>query len=370
MKKFNLILNTIIILIILSASCYGQSIRLFAGKYTKEGEKGFYQFDLNREDGTFKLINETDAGPNPSYFCISKKKGLIYAANEVINFNGRQSGSVTTLKYNSKSGNIEKLGSLAAPYGGPCFISLSKSENYLFMANYSSGSVTVIKLDKKGIPVAVSDSIIFGQENGKKSHAHMIAPGPSGKRIYLTDLGLDRIMVYSFDEVSGKLKLTPNGIVKLAEGSGPRHFVFNPNGTRMYVISELNSTVTVLNVDANGDLKLSQTLSTLREGFTGKSFCADVHISKNEDFLYGSNRGENTIVTYKIAKDGTLTLAGHFDCGGAWPRNFVIDPSGKYILVACERSGNIAMFRLDEKTGMPVGPAKEVKISSPVCLKF
>jgi 6-phosphogluconolactonase len=138
----------------------------------------------------------------------------------------------------------------------------------------------------------------------------------------------------------------------------------------MYVINELNSTMTVLNVDPNGDLKLGQTLSTLREGFTGKSFCADVHISKNEDFLYGSNRGENTIVTYKIAENGTLALAGHFDCGGNWPRNFVIDPSGKYILVACERSGNIAMFRLDEKTGMPVGPAKEVKMSSPVCLKF
>ena len=113
-----------------------------------------------------------------------------------------------------------------------------------------------------------------------------------------------------------------------------------------------------------------QTVSTLREGFKGESYCADIHLGKNEKFLYGSNRGENTIVTFQLASDGKLSLAGHTSCGGEWPRNFVIDPSGKYLLVGNQNSGNIAMFGLDEKTGLPVGPSKDYKIASPVCLKF
>ena len=132
----------------------------------------------------------------------------------------------------------------------------------------------------------------------------------------------------------------------------------------------LNSTISVFNVDANGELKLIQTLTTLREGFKGKSYCADIHIGKNGKFLYGSNRGENTIVTFRIGTDGKLTLAGHTSCGGEWPRNFVIDPSGKYILVGNQKSGNISLFSIDEKTGLPVEPGKDYKITSPVCLKF
>ena len=118
------------------------------------------------------------------------------------------------------------------------------------------------------------------------------------------------------------------------------------------------------------NLQQVQTVSTLREGFKGKSYCADIHLGKNEKFLYGSNRGENTIVTFKVGSDGKLTLAGHTSCGGDWPRNFVIDPSGKYLLVGNQNSGNISMFGIDEKTGLPVGPSKDYKIASPVCLKF
>jgi 6-phosphogluconolactonase len=138
----------------------------------------------------------------------------------------------------------------------------------------------------------------------------------------------------------------------------------------MYVINELNSTITFFNVRENGELQSVQTLSTLREGFKGESYCADIHIGKNGKYLYGSNRGENTIATFRIGSDGKLTLAGHTSCGGDWPRNFVIDPSGKYILVGNQKSGNISMFSIDEKSGLPVGPAKDYKISSPACLKF
>ncbi len=370
MKKFNLFFWTINLIMMLSNSCYSQTIRLFAGTYTETGEKGLYLFDLDREAGTFKLLSEADAGFNPSYFCISKKKGLIYAVNEVMKFNGVDGGGVTTLSYDSKSGGIKKAGELAVPNGGPCFISLSAGEDFLLMANYSGGSVAVIRLDKNGMPISVTDTLIYKGEAGKASHAHMIASDPAGKRVYVTDLGLDRIVIYKLDTATGQLRQIQNGIVKLTSGAGPRHFVFSSDGTKMYVICELNSTVSVFNVSANGELALIQSLSTLNEGFKGESFCADIHIGKSGDFLYGSNRGENTIVTFRIGSDGKLTLAGHTKCGGNWPRNFVIDPSGKYILVGNQRSGNISLFKIDEKTGIPIQPGKGYKITSPACLKF
>jgi 6-phosphogluconolactonase len=327
-------------------------------------------FDLNREAGTFKLLSEAEAGPNPSYFCIAKKSGLIYAADEVMEFKGVKGGGVTTLKYNPQSGNIEKVKELLLPDGGPCFISLSPAEDYLLMASYSSSSIAVVKLDDKGITERVTDTISFAVNEGKVSHPHMISFDPEGKKVYLTDLGLDRIVIYDFDAGSGHLKQLENGIVNFPKGTGPRHFVFNSSGTKMYVICELNSTLSVFDVDLKGGLKLIQTLTTLDEGFKGESFCADVHLGISGQYLYGSNRGENTIVVFRIATDGKLSLHGRTSCGGNWPRNFVIDPSGKYLLVGNQKSGNISLFKIDPKSGIPVLSSGEYKLDAPACLKF
>lgn len=370
MKKFNLFFLTIVFIAAFSYACHGQAIRLFAGQYTESGEKGLFIFDLNREEGTYKLLSESDAGPNPSYFCISKRRGLIYAANEVSQFKGIKGGGVTTLRYDPKVGGLEKINEISVPDGGPCFISLSPAEDFLFLANYTGGSVVVVKLNDKGIPVSIADTIFYEMEEGKVPHAHMIAFNPSGQRVYVTDLGLDRIVIYNFDSGAGRLKQIQNGIVKLPKGSGPRHFVFSSDGSKMYVIGELNSTVSAFRVDGTGELKPIQTVTTLREGFKGQNACADIQIGKNGDYLYGSNRGENTIVIYKIGSDGILSLAGHVSCGGNWPRNFVIDPSGNNLLVGNQKSGNISLFKIDKKTGIPVGPGKDYKMTSPVCLKF
>ena len=277
---------------------------------------------------------------------------------------------MTALRYDAKTGIANKIGELAVPNGGPAYVAISPGDDFLFLANYSGGSVAVVKLNEKGIPVSVTDTIVYHGGEGAVSHAHMVSFNPSGKRVCLTDLGLDRMVIYDFDAVNGKLIQIPNGIAELPKGSGPRHFVFSSDGSRLYVINELNSTITFFNVNMNGELHQAQTVSTLREGFKGESFCADIHLGKKEKFLYGSNRGENTIVTFQVASDGKLTLAGHTSCGGEWPRNFVIDPSGNYLLVGNQNSGNISMFGIDEKTGLPSGPSKDYKIASPVCLKF
>lgn len=369
MSKYFLFEAALIIFGLFLTSCKDES-RLFVGGFTKPGAKGLSVFDFNKRSGHLKLLSESDAGLNPVYFCISKKHDYIYAANEVMDFKGIKGGGVTTLSYNVISGGIEKINELAVPNGGPCFISMSAREDFLFIANYAGGSVVVVKLDDKGIPVSVTDSIIYQGEEGKESHAHMITTDPSGEKVYVTDLGLDRIMVYNFDKNTGKFNQADNDTVSLPVGSGPRHFVFNANGSKMYVINELGSKMMVFNIDENDGPELIQTLPTFRKGFEGNNYCADVHIGKSGKFLYGSNRGENTIVTFRIESDGTLALAGHTSCGGDWPRNFVIDPSGKFLLVGNQKSDNISVFKLNQTTGLPNEPAKHFEVTAPACLKF
>jgi 6-phosphogluconolactonase len=370
MKKTVLLILLILVVIMSSFSLSDGTIRLFTGTYTEGPKKGFFIFDLNRETGTFKLVSESDAGPNPAYFCMSGGKGIIYAANEVGNFKGVKGGGVTAMSYDAATGTTKKIGDLPVPNGGPAYISISPDDGYLFLANYEGGSVAVVKLNDSGIPVSITDTIVFKAGDGTVSHPHMVSFDPAGKRVYLTDLGLDRVVAYSFDAVSGKLKQIPNGIVRFPKGAGPRHFTFSEDGSRMYVICELNSTIAFLNVNKDGELQIVQTLSTLREGFKGKSYCADIHLGKDGKFLYGSNRGENTIVTFKVGSDGKLALAGHTSCGGDWPRNFVIDPTGKYLLVGNQNSGNISMFSISEISGLPQLPSRDYKIASPGCLKF
>ena len=369
MKKY-FFFATVLFLIGFFFSGCKQDYRLLVGGYTKPGEKGMSVFGFNKKTGNLNLISHLDVGPDPSFFCYSEEKEMIYVINEVIEFNGSSGGGLTTLKYDHGSGLFEKKKETLIPYGGPCYISLSPDKGFLFIANYPKGSVAVVKLDADGIPETITDTILYVKNSPDDSKAHMILSDPAGKLIYVTDLGLDRIMIYDFDRNTGKLKQLNNGMILLPKGSGPRHFTFNADGSKMYVINELGSKMMVFNVDEKVGLNLVQTLPTFRKGFEGSNNCAEIEISKNGKFLYGSNRGENTIVTFNIGKDGLLTLAGHASCGGNWPRNFTIDPSGKYILVGNQKSDRISVFKIDKSTGLPKEPAKQFDAAAPACLEF
>ncbi len=370
MKKTAWLIGFITLLLGFSLSSCKKDYTLIVGGFTKkEGDRGLSVFRFNSNTGKMKLISESDVGPNPSYFCFSKKNNLFYVLNEVMEFKGAFGGGLTTLKYNEKTNEFEKLNEIRIPFGGPCFISMSADSNYLYTANYPNGSVSVVRLDEKGIPVAVTDTILYNKTEPDKSHAHMILHDPAGKHVYVSDLGLDRIVAYNFDPVKGRLIQLENGIDTLPRKSGPRHFVFNSDGSKLYLINELGSTLTVFNVTEEG-LDAVQTFRTVRKGFAGNNYCADIHIGKDGRYLYGSNRGENSIVTFKIESDGLLTLAGHTSCGGDWPRNFTIDPAGKNLLVGNQKSDTIAVFRLNIKTGLPEEPPVKFPVKAPVCLKF
>ncbi len=371
MRNYFKIIRVALIFIGLVFTACKKEYKLFVGGFTQEpGGKGLSVFDFDGRNGSLKLVSESDAGPNPSYFCFSEKKNLFYVLNEVMEFKGEFGGGLTTLRYNTESGQFEKLMETLMPYGGPCFISMSADSGFLFVANYPNGSVAVVRLDGKGIPETITDTILYVKERPDASHAHMILQDPQGKRVYVTDLGLDRVVTYNFDVKEGKLEMPVNGIATLPKGAGPRHFVFNSDGSKLYVINEPGSIITVFDVEESQGLTLVQTLSTLRKGFSGNSYCADIHIGKDGKHLYGSNRGENTIVTFTIGNNGLLTLAGHTSCGGNWPRNFVIDPSGRHLLVGNQKSDSLAVFRLNKTTGLPDEPPKKFAVKAPACLKF
>jgi 6-phosphogluconolactonase len=370
MKGKILILSLILILTgLFSAGCK-RSEKFLAGGFTKGNEKGLMLYELNIQNGNLSLISEIDAGANLAFFCFSKNGDLVYAINEVPDYSGLVAGGLTTLKYDPASGKLGKISDLPVPFGGPCHISLSDDGGFLLIASYSSSSVAVVKLGSDGIPAEVSDTIVYSAVAPVVSHPHMIAQDPLFRHVYLADLGLDRIIIFDLDRQNGKLKPVPNGETKVPQGSGPRHFVFSPDGTRMYLINELGSTVMVFDVDKDGFLKLLQTLPSIRDGYNGENASAELLFGKDDRFLYGSNRGENSIVVFMIGSDGSLTVAGHSTCGGDSPRNFAIDPSGKFLLSGNQKSGDISVFRINLKTGIPEGPVFKTTMKAPAYLEF
>jgi 6-phosphogluconolactonase len=361
--------------IIMSITGCSRKTRLVTGSFSENGENGINIFDFNSNSGTMALVSSFNAGPNPSYLCISGKDKLIYAINEVSEFNGTKGGGITTISYDNDFENLRKEGEMAVPNGGPCYISLSPDNRFLLVANYGGGSVAVVKLGENGIPVAVTDTIIYSDtilyRNARKvSHAHMVGFDPAGEKVYVTDLGLDMIMIYTLDRSSGKLIPYIEKGVSLAPYTGPRHFVFNSTGTMMYVMCELSSAVSVFSVGGPLGLQEVQTISSVSEAFTGKNSGADIHTGSSGRFLYVTNRGENSIATFKIEDNGLLTLSGHTSCGGNWPRNFAIDPEGKFLLAANQRSGNIVVYTINPSTGLPADSIQNVLIKAPACIKF
>lgn len=348
----------------------GENPKFFAGGYAKGEEKGMFVYELDKKSGSVKLLSQADAGPNPSYFCYSPENKLMYAANEVGMFLDQRGGGLTTLRYNDNDATLDKISEMVVPFGGPCYISISPDKGYLFLANYGSGSVAVVRLNDQGIPETVTDTVRYMVERPFRSNPHMVMSDPLGNHIFVTDLGQDRFVVYEFDAGTGKLNQVENGVVTVEKGSGPRHFTFSADASRMYLINELGSTMMTFSNDHKGNLTLMQTVSTRGFNSAEKNYPGDAHAGKNGEYIYGSNRGENSIVIYKVADDGTLNLAGHTTCGGDWPRNFVIDPSGEFLLVGNQRSDNIAVFKINKKTGMPEGPVENVVMQAPACLKF
>lgn len=336
---------------------------LFVGTYTDGDSEGIYTYTFNESTG--ELSNQKLAAKltNPSYLAISKDKKHLYAVQETDNFDSL-GGGVTAFTLND--GILEMQNSMGTQGAHPCQVSLS-GEGQLAVANYTGGNVAIFNLNADGSlgnnPQIIDHKVL---DTTKTAHAHMAQFNVDG--LMVSDLGLDAVKRYIKKE--GEYVPSKQPSLPFASGAGPRHFTFGKNGKMLYVISELNSTLSVFEKDANGDYQEVQTVSTLAANFDGESFCADIHLSPDGRFLYGSNRGENTIVIFSVEEgSGKLNLVGRTSVHGDWPRNFTLDPSGDYLLVANKKTSNIVVFKRDVEKGT-LAYLNEIQLPNPVCLVF
>lgn len=336
---------------------------LFVGTYTDGDSEGIYTYTFDANTG--ELSNQKLAAKltNPSYLAISDDKKNLYAVQETADFDSL-GGGVTA--FSLKKDVLKLQNSMGTQGAHPCHVSLS-GDGHLAVANYTGGNVALFSLNTDG-SLADNPQIIDHKplDTVKTSHAHMAQFNADG--LMVTDLGLDAIKRYT--QQGDSFVPAEQASIPFEDGVGPRHFTFGKGGQLLYVINELNSTISILEKDVDGKYDEIQVVSTLAADFDGESFCADIHLSPDGKFLYGSNRGENTIVIFAVdAASGQLELVGREQVRGDWPRNFSIDPTGEFLLVANKRTSNIAIFKRDGQQGK-LTFLNEVEHPNPVCLVF
>ncbi len=349
---------------------------VYIGTYTTAKSKGIYLSRLS-DDGKLsapELVAET---ANPTYLAVHPNKKSLYSVGEVSKFGGKKSGSVSAFSIDAKTGKLTALNQQSSGGDGPCHIALDEKGRCVLVANYGGGSVEALPVKKDG---SLGEPGTFIQHEGtsvNKSrqegpHGHCILVDPSQKFALACDLGLDKVLIYKLD--SAKARLTPNepAFGSVAPGSGPRHIAFHPNGNFAYVINEMSCTMTAFTWDSKrGALKDIQAISTLPGELQKGYSTAEVYVHPSGRFVYGSNRGHDSIVAFACdKKSGMLTLVEHQATQGKTPRHFGIDPSGKFLLAENQDSASVVLFRIDSKTGKLTATGEKIEIASPVCAVF
>ena len=332
---------------------------------------------MDPSSGSLKYLSKVTGVDNPSFLAIDPQQRYLFSVNEVSQVAGEPSGGVTSFSINSNTGDLTRLNQQLSYGTEPCYLSIDNTGKYVLVANYMGGNVSVLPILADGKLGAATDFIqhkgsSVDPERQEGPHAHSITLDAESKHAFVADLGLDKIFIYQFDSTQGKLRFNEKPWVQMKAGAGPRHLVFHPNSKYAYVINELDSTIVAFNYNAQqATLKEFQTISTLPKDFSGPNTCADIHIHSSGKFLYGSNRGHDSIVIFKIAMDtGKLTYIDHELTQGKTPRNFCIDPTETFLIVANQDTGNIVTFKINKATGklMPTGHTAEVP--TPVCVKM
>ena len=345
------------------------------GSYSVADKESIHLYQLNLKDGSLKKLSAVSGLRNPSFLKIHPNGKFLYAVNEVGDFEGKKSGGITAFGLDRENGKLQQLNQQPSGDNGPCHLTVDATGNYILVAHYGGGSTTVLPIKKDGSVGAVTSQIKHKgsstHSRQKAPHAHAIHVGPNNKFAFAPDLGIDKVLVFKFDEKTGGIRETSFGGASVAPGSGPRHFGFHPNGKYAYVINEIKQTVTAFSYRAKrGKLRTLQTISTVPEPVKGNS-TAEILVHPSGKFLYGSNRGHNSIAMFHIdEKNGKLTAIGHEPIRGEIPRNFGIDPTGQFLLAAGQRSNNVNVFRIDPKSGKLKFTGNTIEISKPVCVRM
>lgn len=366
---------TFLFLLLLS-SVYGiaQSYYMFVGTYTSKGSKGIYVYKFDASTGKAEWLSNTDSIVNPSYLAIAPDKKHIYAVTETATNN---TGSISAFSFERSTGKLTFINKQSSGGANPCYVTVNNTNKWVVTGNYTGGNLSALPVNADGSLQAFSQLIQHtgtgvNKQRQEKAHVHSTVFSPDQKYLFTPDLGEDKVYIYNFNAASAKPLTPATPAFKASEsGSGPRHFTFHPNNKFAYLIEEMGGTVVAYKY-SNGKLSLIQRVITHPSDFKGDIGSADIHVSPDGKFLYASNRGEeNTITIFSIDRNsGKLTLKGYQSTMGQTPRNFNIDPSGNYLLVANQATDNIVIFKRDKLTGLLHETGEQIKVSTPVCIQM
>jgi 6-phosphogluconolactonase len=346
--------------------------------------KGIAVFSLNEATGALTKLSDETGADNPNYLAIHENNRSIYAASDMA---GQNEGVIIAYQFNPATGRLSYINKQGTLGSLPAYASIDQTGKFLLIANYSMAAappdgspdqaiaVMPIRTDG-GVDTPVTSRAHSGSgpnaQRQERSHAHCIRATPDNRYAVVADLGIDKLMTYRFDRNLGHM--TPGKVpyLDLPPGSGPRHFVFHPSARFAYVINELEASTATLSFDQfSGSFQLLHIAPMLPADYREVSDCADLQISSDGRFLYGSNRGHNSIAIHAINQStGRLVLVGHQSTLGETPRNFAIDPSGRYLVVANQNSDTLIVFRIDDRTGRLADTGEQVEIGTPMCVKF
>lgn len=339
----------------------------YVGTYTNGDSQGIYKYILHR-DGSLDPVGLAAKSENPSFLAISQDRKFLVAINETKN----EDGAGTVESYLVSDDTLKLLNRRSSGGAHPCFVSVNDAGSVL-AANYTGGNIGFLQLDPEG---RLSELLDVQQHEGQGTtdrqtapHAHSAWFNPVDGGIISVDLGTNELWFSTIDTETNKLAPAAQQKLAMDPGDGPRHLTFHPNGKWIYVVNELSSSVTRVDRDADGSYSKGPTISTLPAGYTEPNTCADIRVSSDGQFVYASNRGHNSIAVLKVNEDGTLKLLGNKGCGGEGPRNFVLSPDEKYILVANQHTNNIVSLKRNETTGL-LKYANQVEAHTPVCIIF
>lgn len=367
------------------ASAQANQYTVYVGTYTRRDSnipymgKGIQRFTFDTSTGDLTFVETTTGIANPSFLALSPNRQFLYAVSEIMEpVDGQHAGGIAAYAIDPETHALHYLNEQPTAGTSPCHLQVDATGRYVIVANYGSASVVVFPINEDG---SLGERVAFIEHEGssinpqrqQEPHPHSANIDPTNRYTYVPDLGMDKVMIYALNAATGAL--TPNTDqpwARVASGAGPRHLAFHPNGEALYVINELDSTVTGFAWDSTrGTLREIGVISTLPEGYEGKSYCADIHIHPNGKFLYGSNRGHDSIAVFSIdQRTGELEPVAYTPTGGQFPRNFALDPTGHFLLAANQNSDDIFVFQIDGKNGKLTPVGERVPATAPVCIKF
>jgi len=350
--------------------------------------RGIHIFQVNRATGALTLAGVYESGTSPNCLAVNAAGTRMYATNETDRVGEGNQGTVSVFVIDRSDGRLTLLNTLKSGGAGPTYLSIHPSGKFVVVANYFGGSVAVLPIlaggrlgdatdikhdagtvGPKQATNAPPGSFAFSGHD--RTHAHMIQADAGGRFLLHADLGLDRIFVWKFDDRAGVL--TPNDppSVALPPGDGPRHFFFHPNGRWLYSLQEEGSNMVLFDYDAmKGRLTARQTISSLPPGFAGSNFCSEILVSGDGRFVYAGNRLHDSVGIFSVGKTGVLTFIGEEWTRGNYPRSFNFDPTGQFFCVCNQRSDNVAVFRVNKRSGGLAFTGHYIPVGNPSHIVF